>query len=470
MYDELYEECGIFGIFDHPKAAHLTYLGLYALQHRGQESAGIISTDGRTTHEHRGMGLVAQVFDEEILKDLPGSRAIGHNRYSTTGRSRRVNIQPLLVDCRIGKIALAHNGNLVNALERRREMEQRGSIFGTSLDSEIILHLIARSKKEQVEDMIVEALSQVKGAYSLLLLTPDKLIGVRDPLGFRPLCLGCLDGSFILASESCALDILGADYLRDIEPGELVVIDKGGIKSRIIGKSRRKAKCIFEFIYFSRPDSIIFGENVDKVRRKLGKILARHYPVDADMVIAVPDSSNTSSLGYAQESGIPFELGLIRNHYIGRTFIQPEQSIRDGNVRIKFNPVKGVLKGKKVVVVDDSIVRGSTMRKLVQMLKKAGAKEVHLRICSPPIKFPCFYGIDTPARQELIASSHTVDEIREYLHADSLEYLTLEELRSVVKDPDNFCYACFSGEYPLPLLHDHNKSVFEDSEEGSRVK
>lgn len=462
MFDELHEECGLFGVFNHPKASHLTYLGLYALQHRGQESAGIVSSDGKKMYEHRGMGLVAQVFDEKILQGLSGSTAIGHNRYSTTGQSRASNIQPLLVDCRVGKVVLAHNGNLVNAREKRNEMESEGSIFGTTLDSEIILHLIARSKKRSVDEMIIDALNQVNGAFSLLILADGKLIGVRDPYGFRPLCLGRLDGSYILASESCALDILGAEYVRDIEPGEFVIIDDGGIRSLTIGKTEHQAKCIFEFIYFSRPDSIIYDTNVDKIRRRLGIALAKFHPVDADLVISVPDSSNTSSLGFAQESGIPFELGLIRNHYVGRTFIQPEQSIRDGNVRIKFNPVKGVLEGKRIVVVDDSIVRGSTMRKLVTMLKKSGVKEVHLRICSPPIKFPCFFGIDTPARSELIASSHSVSEIQEYLQVNSLEYLTIEQLRSVVKDPDNFCYACFSGEYPVSFLEDPNKSIFED--------
>jgi amidophosphoribosyltransferase len=469
MFDELHEECGVFGIYNHPKAAQCTFLGLYALQHRGQESAGIVSTDGRKMYEHRGMGLVAHVFDERALDGLEGPIAIGHNRYSTTGQSRESNIQPLVVDCRVGKIALAHNGNLVNALEKRQQMEMEGSIFGTTLDSEVILHLIARSREREVEDMIIDALSQVKGAFSLLILTGRKLIGVRDPYGFRPLCIGRLNSSFILASESCALDILGAEYVRDVEPGEFVVLDEGGIRSRTIGAAERQAKCIFEYIYFSRPDSIVFGDNVDKIRRRLGFALATHHPVDADLVISVPDSSNTSSLGFAQKSGIPFELGLIRNHYIGRTFIQPEQSIRDGNIKIKFNPVKGVLEGKRIVLVDDSIVRGSTMRKLVVMLKKTGVTEVHLRICSPPIRYSCYYGIDTPGRKELIASSHTIDEIKEYLQVDSLEYLTLDELRSVVKDPDSYCYACFSGSYPVPLLHDLTKSVFEDDAEKSNI-
>jgi amidophosphoribosyltransferase len=463
MFDELHEECGLFGIYNHQTAAQQAFLGLYSLQHRGQESTGILTSDGERIHEHRGMGLVAQVFDEESIAKLNGSIAIGHNRYSTTGNPRFTNIQPLLVDCKIGKIALAHNGNLVNALELRHDMEQTGSIFGTTMDSEIILHLIARSKKKKLEDMIVDAISQVRGAYSLLLMTQDKLIGVRDPHGFRPLMIGRLGESHIIASESCALDIIGAEYVRDMKPGELVIIDEGGIKSISALKSGKQAKCIFEFIYFSRPDSIVFGENVDKIRRRLGVVLAKNHPADVDMVISVPDSSNTSSLGFAQESGIPFELGLIRNHYVGRTFIQPDPSVREGKVRVKFNPVKGVLRGKRVAVVDDSIVRGSTMRNLVIMLKKVGVKEVHLRICSPPIKFSCFYGIDTPARSELIAASKSVEDIRDYLEVDSLEYLTIDDLRSTVDDPDNFCYACFSGEYPVRLTYDHTKSVLEDS-------
>ena len=463
MIESLHEYCGLFGIHNHPNAAHSVFLGLYALQHRGQEAAGIVSTDGTRTCEHRGMGLVSRIYNPEDLNRLVGSIAIGHNRYSTMGQPKLANIQPLLVDCKAGKVALAHNGNLVNAVERRKEMEQDGSIFATTMDSEVILHLIARSRKTRLEDMIIDAVRQVDGAYSLLLMTKDKLIGVRDPLGLRPLCVGRLGDSVILTSESCALDIIGAEYERDVEPGELVVVDERGITSITAEESTGEAKCIFEFIYFSRPDSIVFKENVDKIRRRLGHVLARNHPVDADLVIAVPDSSNTSSLGFAQESGIPFELGLIRNHYVGRTFIQPEQRLRDGDVRIKFNPVKGVLKDKRVVVVDDSIVRGSTMRKLVQMLRNSGVEQVHLRICSPPIQFPCYYGIDMPSRGELIAASHSVEEIREYLDVDGLEYLTMEDLRSVVKDPENFCYACFDGDYRIPLSSTLRKTVLEDS-------
>jgi len=467
MIESLHEECGVFGVHNHEKAAEATFLGLYALQHRGQESAGIVSSDGEKVYEHKGMGLVFQVFDAESLKQLPGRTAIGHNRYSTTGASRVANVQPLLVDCRAGKLALCHNGNLVNARELRLEMEADGSIFNTTMDSEVILHLIARSRKKDLEEMIVDAVRQLRGAFSILLMTRRQLIAVRDPQSLRPLCLGRLGDSVIVTSESCALDILGAEYIRELEPGELVVVDERGIRSQKVFESTKQAKCIFEFIYFSRPDSKVFGENVDKIRRKLGVVLARNHPAEADIVIAVPDSSNTSSLGFAQASGIPFELGLIRNHYVGRTFIQPSQSIRDGTVRLKFNTVGGVLKGKRVVVVDDSIVRGSTMRKLVVMIRKAGAKEVHLRIASPPIKFPCFYGIDMPSRGELIASSGTVGDIQKYLGVESLEYLTVEDLRSVVDDPDNFCYACFSGDYPVPLSEEIDKSVLEGDRVGA---
>lgn len=467
MIESLHEECGVFGIYGSADAVQSAFLGLYALQHRGQEGAGIVSTDGERMYEHKGVGLVAQVFDEEAIARLKGRAAIGHNRYSTTGQSGITNLQPILVDCKVGKLALAHNGNLVNARELRSEMEAAGSIFNTTMDSEVILHLIARSREASLDRIVIDAVEQLRGAFSLLLLTRDSLIAVRDPQSFRPLCMGRLGDATIITSESCALDIIGAEYVREVEPGELVIVDERGIRSRKAFEPQQQAKCIFEFIYFSRPDSKVFGENVDKVRRRLGTVLARKHPVDADIVISVPDSSNTSSLGFARESNIPFEIGLIRNHYVGRTFIQPSQSLRDGTVRLKFNTVDGVLKGKRVAVVDDSIVRGSTMKKLVAMLHKAGVKEVHLRIASPPVKFPCFYGIDMPSRSELVASSASVEEIRAYLGVDSLEYLTIEDLRSVVADPDNFCKACFSGEYPVPLASDLDKSVFEDSPVGA---
>jgi len=461
MIETIHEECGIFGIYNHANAAHSAFLGLHALQHRGQEGAGIVTSDGRRVHEHRGMGLVAQIFDETVLSHLPGRMAIGHNRYSTTGVSRLANVQPLLVDCRAGNIALAHNGNLVNAGELRHTMEADGSIFNTTMDSEVILHLIARSHEDDLEEAVAGAVRQLRGAFSLLLMTTDKLIGVRDPQSLRPICMGRLGESVIITSESCALDIIGAEYVRDLEPGELVVVDDRGVRSKQVFEPAQQARCIFEFIYFSRPDSKIFGENVDKIRRRLGHVLADQHPVDADIVISVPDSSNTSALGFAQAANLPFELGLIRNHYVGRTFILPDQSLRDGTVRLKFNTVDGVLKDRRLVVVDDSIVRGSTMRNLVVMLKKAGAKEVHLRIASPPIQFPCFYGIDMPSREELIASNHSVEEIRAYLGVTSLEYLTIDDLRSVVDDPENFCMACFNGAYPVTLTEDLNKSVFE---------
>jgi amidophosphoribosyltransferase len=460
---KLKEECAIFGVYGAADAAEVAYLGLYSLQHRGQESSGIITSDGDRIHEHRALGLVAKVYDREILENLPGSLAIGHNRYSTTGLASVVNIQPLLVDCKIGKIAVAHNGNLVNAIELRRQMEMDGSIFRSTTDSEVILHLIARSRKSTREEMIMEALRKVQGAFSLVFLTRDTVMAARDTRGFRPLCLGRLDNAYVFASESCAFDIIGAQYMREIAPGELCVLGPGGPQfMRFAEPEERLQRCIFEFIYFSRPDSKVFGENVDKVRRKLGRRLAAESPVDADIVIAVPDSSNTIALGFSEASKIPFELGLIRNHYVGRTFIQPRQSMRDWDVRIKFNPVRGVLKGKSIVVVDDSIVRGSTMRKLVSILRQAGADKIHLRIGSPPITHSCYYGIDTPTRGELIASSHTVDEIRDYLGVDSLHYLSLEGLLTCVEEPHNYCVACFSGDYPVIPDGCLHKDVFED--------
>jgi amidophosphoribosyltransferase len=460
---KLKEECAVFGIYGIESAAEVAYLGLYSLQHRGQESSGIITSDGERIYEHRDLGLVAKVYDKDILSALKGPMAIGHNRYSTMGLSSTANIQPLLVDCKIGHIAVAHNGNLVNAVELRRQMETDGSIFRSTTDSEVILHLIARSRAATIEEMIMEALRKVQGAYSLVFLTKDKVIAARDPMGFRPLCLGRLDEAFVFASESCAFDIIGAMYMREVAPGELCVLGPGGPQFiRFAEPARRLTRCIFEFIYFSRPDSKVFGENVDKVRRRLGRRLALESSVDADMVIAVPDSSNTIALGYSEESKIRFELGLIRNHYVGRTFIQPRQIMRDWDVRIKFNPVRGVLKGKKIIVVDDSIVRGSTMRKLVTILRQAGADKINLRIGSPPITHSCYYGIDTPTRGELIASNHTVDEIRDYLGVDSLHYLSREGLLTCVEDPDNYCVACFSGAYPVMPDGCLHKDVFEN--------
>jgi amidophosphoribosyltransferase len=455
------EECGLFGIFGRPEAAQATYLGLYALQHRGQEGSGIVASDGTLMREHKGLGLVSQVFHPDALERLSGSIAIGHNRYSTTGSSGLRNVQPILVDYSLGQLAVAHNGNLVNAHELRSELEAEGSIFRTTSDSEVIVHLVARSREEGLENRILDAVGRLRGAFSLLFMTRDRIFAFRDDAGFRPLVLGTLGEAHVVASETCALDILGGSYLREVEPGELVAVDVDGPRS--VHRSPRKtlSKCIFEFIYFSRPDSVIFGENVDKIRRRLGHELARESPTDGDMVISVPDSSNTSALGYAQESDLPFELGLIRNHYVGRTFIQPTQNGRDGEVRVKYNPVAGVLRNKRVVVVDDSIVRGSTMRKLVKMLRRAGAAEVHLRIASPPIQYPCYYGIDTPARSELIAATHSEEEIRRYLQVDSLRYLSWQGLLNCVKDPENFCGACFLGNYPVPFEEGLTKQVLE---------
>ena len=451
MNDRFHDECGVFGIFGHPEAANLVYLGLYALQHRGQEGAGIVSSDGEILRIEKGLGLVSDIFSEENIAKLKGSAAIGHNRYSTTGASQIVeNVQPLLVNYALGSLAVAHNGNLTNYGAIKDELEAYGSIFHTSVDSEIIVHLIAHSKSGSLSTRAVDALQKVEGAYSLLILSEQEMIGIRDPNGFRPLCLGMLDGAYVLSSETCALDLIEAQYIRDVEPGEVVIINKDGMKSYHPFPEARQSCCIFEFIYFARPDSYVFGENVNFVRKMMGKRLAGEHPVEADLVVPVPDSGVPAALGYAEESGISFDMGLIRNHYVGRTFIEPKANIRHFGVKIKLNPVRRLLEGKRVILVDDSIVRGTTSRKLVKMVRKAGAKEVHMRISSPPTTHPCFYGIDTPTRQELIASSHTVEEIRRYMTADSLGYLSLEGLLGVIPDSMNkFCTACFTGDYPI---------------------
>lgn len=448
--EDLGHYCALTGIAGHPNAAYLTYLGLHSLQHRGQEAAGIVTADGESTYIHKAPGLVSDVFKPERLERLPGHLAIGHTRYSTTGSPTVLNTQPIRVNYREGTLSLAHNGNLTNTRELRQLMEREGSIFQTTMDTEIVLHLVARSQQESLEDRIVEALGQVEGAYSLLFLSEDTLIAVRDPRGFRPLCLGEYEGGHVVASESCAFDIIGGDYVREVEPGEMVVIANGKLESRYLPEKAEVTPCVFEFVYFSRPDSRIYGEKVDKMRRKLGKHLAMEHPADADIVISVPDSSNTAALGYAQESGIRFELGLIRNHYVGRTFIQPGQEKRDHDVRLKFNPVEGVLNGKSVVVVDDSIVRGTTSRKLVGLIREAGAREVHVRISCPPVAWPCYYGVDIPTREELIASRMSVEEIRDYIGADSIGYLSLEGMLSAVERNGPMCHACYSGEYPVP--------------------
>ncbi|MGW8313595.1 MAG: amidophosphoribosyltransferase [Desulfuromonadales bacterium] len=455
MFDKFHDECGVFGIFGHPEAANLTYLGLYALQHRGQESCGIVAGDGKYLRSYRGMGLVSDVFKRDsIFEELPGRNAIGHVRYSTAGSSDLKNVQPILVDYARGSIAVAHNGNLVNAQDLRNELENSGSIFSTTSDTEVLIHLLAKSPSDLLSERIAEALMAVKGAYSILFLTETRMVAVRDPNGFRPLALGKLNDGFVIASETCAFDLIEAEFIREIEPGEMIFIDKHGMKSYKPFKETLPSPCIFEFVYFARPDSTIFGEQVYKVRKELGRQLAREHKVDADVVIAVPDSGVPATIGYAEESGIPFELGLIRNHYVGRTFIEPQQSIRHFGVKLKLNPVREVIDGKRVVVVDDSIVRGTTARKIVKMIRNAGASEVHMRISSPPTSFPCYYGIDTPSRKELISSSHTIDEISRYITADSLGYLSREGMLRAAGIPESmsircFCDACFTGDYPV---------------------
>jgi len=448
--------CGIFGVHGHPEAAHLTYLGLYALQHRGQESAGIVASNGREQHVHRAMGLVADVFGDKLLRQLPGRHAMGHVRYSTTGGSTLRNAQPFCATTDGGPVAIAHNGNLVNAGAIRRELEGRGSILTSTSDSEVIVHLLARSRERTPEDRLIDALSRVKGAYSLAMLTDDALILARDPFGFRPLSLGRLDNAWVAASETCALDLIGAEYERDVDPGELVVIRRGRLRTlRPWPRAPRQAFCIFEHIYFARPDSTIAGHNVYAFRKELGRILAREHPVAADMVVPVLDSGNAAALGYAEESGIPYETALVRNQYVKRTFIEPSQSIRDFRVRIKHNASRTMLAGKRVVLVEDSIVRGTTLLKLVDLIRNAGASEVHVRVSSPPNIGPCHYGIDTPTREELIAHRHSVAEIREILGADTLGYLSLEGLRGAARQlKHGICDACFSDAYPVPVDED----------------
>lgn len=459
----IHDECGIFGIYNNPKAADLTYFGLYALQHRGQESAGIVTSEGRKFHLHKGMGEVSEVFSNpQHIKKLLGRKSIGHTRYSTTGASSLINIQPFIITNRDEQLGVSHNGNLTNSYELRRKLDASGSIFQTTSDSEIILHLIARSKKKKRIERVSDALKKVKGAYSLLFITENSIIAARDPHGFRPLCLGKLNRSFVVASETCAFDIIGAKYIRDIEPGEVLEISEKGLESTYPNKKGKHAFCIFEYIYFARPDSKVFGENVDKVRRRLGRQLAKEHPVEADIVIGIPDSANTATLGYAEESGIKFEIGLIRNHYIGRTFIDPQQKIRDLDVKVKFNPVKGVLNGKRVIIVDDSIVRGTTCKKLVKLIRDAGAKEVHFRVSSPPIISPCFFGVDMPTKAELIGANHSVKEIEKILGVDSLRYLSLEGMLSMPSLPNTtFCDSCFSGKYPIKTPPLDGKFRFE---------
>ncbi len=463
------EECGVVGIAAVDSASELASLALHALQHRGQESAGITVADGHRLITHKKMGLVADVFDEEVTRSLTGDFAIGHVRYSTSGSSNILNAQPLQVASHRGTVSLAHNGNLVNAHALRRRMELDGSIFATTSDTEVIQHLLARNRADTCEEALLDILPEVKGAYSLVVLTREKLIAVRDPHGFRPLCLGRYQDSYVVASESCAFDIIGAKYLREIEPGEMVVLGDGELVSRRLPIEEAEKRCVFEHVYFSRPDSTVFGRNVEAARRRSGEILGKEAPVEADLVCAVPDSSNTAALGYAQTTGLQFELALIRNHYVGRTFISPAQKVRDMSVRIKFNPVAEIIAGQRVVVVDDSIVRGTTMRKLVKLIRGAGAKEVHLRIASPPVTNPCYYGIDTPVRNELIASSHTVDEIATYLRVDSLAYLSLPGLLEAAGDQGKYCDACFTGNYPVSFAEEVGKDVFDNHVAGAEI-
>jgi amidophosphoribosyltransferase len=444
--------CGIFGIEGHGDAAHLTYLGLYALQHRGQESAGIVSFDGGLLHTERGMGYVADIFDEETLSRLPGKRAIGHTRYSTTGDSVLTNAQPIVVKTSMGPLAVVHNGNLVNAGELRDQLERQGSIFQTSSDTEVILHLMARNLREDVVESLMVALEQVRGAYSILLMTDSCLVAARDPNGFRPLLLGDYQGRNCFASESCAMDLLDIGARRELEPGEVIVARNGSLDSFRMPWTAEPARCAFELVYFSRPDSAAFGESVSESRMKAGARLAREAPATADLVVAVPDSGMFAALGYARESGLPLEFGLIRNHYVGRTFIQPRQSIRHFGVRVKLNPVRKIIEGKRVVLIDDSIVRGTTSPKIVKMVRDAGAAEVHLRIACPPTAWPCHYGIDMPTREELIASSHSNDEICDFVGADSLAYLSLEGLLDSLQGAaDSYCTACWTGDYRVSV-------------------
>ncbi|MGA4644460.1 amidophosphoribosyltransferase [Limisphaera sp. 4302-co] len=455
--------CGVFGVFGHPKAAELTYYGLFALQHRGQESAGIVTSDGRQFHVHKGMGLVPQVFDAVALQSLPGHLAIGHTRYSTTGASHFRNAQPLTVDCARGQIAVAHNGNLTNAAALREELEAAGSIFQTTVDSEIVLHLLAQPGPNGSANSLVHAIRRLEGAFSLLIMTETELIAVRDPHGFRPLSLGRVDDAWVVSSETCAFDLIHAKFERDIQPGEILVIRDGGLVSlQAFPEHRRRAFCVFEYVYFARPDSMLEGRNVHLARVEMGRQLAREHPVEADLVIPVPDSGNSAALGYALESGIPFEMAFVRNHYVGRSFLQPSQLIRDFNVRVKLNLIRDLVRGRRVVVVDDSIVRGTTCKARVNTLKEAGAREVHVRVSCPPHMYPCVYGIDFPDRSKLMAANHSLEEIRNYLKADSLQYLSLEGMvKAVGRAQESLCLACYNGDYPVPYDPALDKQIME---------
>jgi amidophosphoribosyltransferase len=459
--DKFRDECGVVAIFSHPEAEKLAYLGLHALQHRGQESAGIVTSDGLTSRVHKAMGLVADVFTEDVLARMRGTLAIGHTRYSTAGDSALLNAQPILVQSNKGSIALAHNGNLVNAIRIRARLENQGSIFQTNSDTEVMVHLIALSKEHTLPEAMSDALRQVEGAFSLVMMSNDRVFAARDPRGFRPLAMGRIpaqDGqkqdTIVFASETCAFDLIGADYEREVRPGELVVVGPEGISSSFYAKPAPQSSCIFEHVYFSRPDSLVFGRPVQTSREELGRQLAREAPVEADLVVPVPDSGVTAAMGYSAESGIPFRFALIRNHYVGRTFIEPSQSVRDFGVKLKLNPVRALLKGKRVVLIDDSIVRGTTSKKIVRMIRNAGAKEVHMRISCPPTVSPCFYGVDTPSKKQLIAANKSVEEIREYIGADSLSYLSLDGLKKACGEGErvSYCSACYTGKYPTEII------------------
>ena len=455
MFDKFRDECGVFGIFGHPEAANLTYLGLYALQHRGQESAGIAASDGVQIRHRKAMGYVNEAFDADSLAKLPGTLAIGHVRYSTAGESKVSNAQPIVVDSIHGQFAIGHNGNLVNAGEVRDALVREGAIFQTSSDTEVVVHLFARSREATTDNAIVDAIGQVRGAFSFIMMTKDRLIGVRDPNGFRPLAIGRLGDAWVICSETCALDLIGATYERDVEPGEVVVVSAAGLKSIKPFAPAPHSQCVFEHVYFARPDSYVFGESVNEVRTGLGRRLAKESPVVADVVVPIPDSGVCAAVGFAEASGIPMRMGLIRNHYVGRTFIQPQQSIRHFGVKVKLNPVRSIIEGKRVVLVDDSIVRGTTSRKIVRMIRSAGAREVHMRISCPPTVSPCFYGVDTPRRAELIGATHTLEEIRKYLDADSLGYLSLDGLTdSVNHGKSRYCTSCYTGVYPIAFPRD----------------
>jgi amidophosphoribosyltransferase len=451
--DHFRDHCGVFGVFGHPEASKLTYLGLYALQHRGQEAAGVASSDGNEIRVHKALGHVQEIFTPEVLGRLTGDAAVGHTRYSTAGDTSLMNAQPFVIDCNKGNLAVGHNGNLTNAGEIRRRLEHRGSIFQTTSDTEVILHLVARSAARTLPGAFADALAQVEGAYSILILTRDEMYAIRDPRGFRPLVLGHLDDAWVAGSETCAFDLIDAEYVREVEPGEMVRISRSGIESIRFAPEKPHQYCIFEHVYFSRPDSVIFGRPVNQSREELGRLLAREHPVDADIVAPVPDSGVPAAIGYAEESGLPFRMALIRNHYIGRTFIEPEQAIRDFGVKLKLNPVRRMLEGKRVVLVDDSLVRGTTSRKIVRLVREAGATEVHVRISCPPTISPCYYGVDTPRRDELIAARQSTGEIRDFLGADSLGYLSLPSLRAAVRDDlGKFCTSCYTGSYPTELV------------------